>query len=71
MMNMGTAARLRELLAPLHVGPNATSAWKERNLVIKPGAPVCAGTQLAPPVIQQFTISVLLTIANAGSGCHK
>ncbi len=71
MMSIGTAARLCELLAPLHVAPNATSAWKERDLVIKPGAPVCAGTQLAPPVIQQFRISVLLTIANADSAFNK
>ncbi len=71
MMSMGTAARLRELLAPLHVGPNATSAWKERDLVIKAGAPVRAGTQFALPVIQQFRMSVLLTIANADSVCNK
>jgi hypothetical protein len=52
-------------------GKGGPSAWKERDLVIKPGAPVCAGTQLAPPVIQQFRISVLLTIANADSACNK
>ncbi len=67
----GNGGPVARILTPLNVGPNATSAWKERDLVIRTGAFVCVGTPFAIPVTQQFKMSVLLTIANADSGCNK